>query len=64
MEGLLTLREAGAYLCLSERSVRKYVWSGDLAYYRLGRRLCFRLEDLERFVESRRCVPFFRRDRE
>ena len=43
---LFTLNEAGAYIGLSHWRVRSLIYSGQLAYIRLGRRVLVDLEDL------------------
>jgi hypothetical protein len=43
---LFTLNEAGVYIGLSHWRVRSLIYSGQLAYIRLGRRILVDLEDL------------------
>jgi excisionase family DNA binding protein len=56
---LLTLNEAGAYIGLSHWRVRSPIYSGQLAYVRLGRRILIDLKDLDALIDSkkqRECV--------
>jgi len=61
---LFTLNEAGAYIGLSHWRVRSIIYSGQLAYVRLGRRILIDLKDLDAFIDSkkqRECVQQNRR---
>ena len=51
---LLTLNEAGAYIGLSHWRVRSLVYSGQLAYVRLGRRILIDLGDLDALIDSKK----------
>ena len=62
---LLTLNEAGAYIGLSHWRVRSLIFSGQLAYVRLGRRILIDLKDLDALIDSkkqRECVRHSRRE--
>jgi excisionase family DNA binding protein len=49
---LFTLNEAGAYIGLSHWRVRSMIYSGKLAYVRLGRRLLVDAKDLDDLIDS------------
>ena len=56
---LLTPNEAGSYIGLSHWRVRSLIYSGQLAYVRLGRRILIDLKDLDALIDSkkqRECV--------
>ena len=62
---LFTLNEAGAYIGLSHWRVRSLIYSGQLAYVRLGRRILIDLKDLDALIDSRKqreCVRHSRRE--
>jgi len=62
---LLTLNEAGTYIGLSHWRVRSLVYSGQLAYVRLGRRILIDLRDLDALIDSkkhRECARHSRRE--
>ena len=62
---LLTLNEAGIYIGLSHWRVRSLIYSGQLAYVRLGRRILIDLKDLDALIDSkkqRECVRQSRRE--
>lgn len=62
---LFTLNEAGAYIGLSHWRVRSLIYSGQLAYVRLGRRILIDLKDLDALIDSkkhRECVRHTRRE--
>jgi excisionase family DNA binding protein len=62
---LLTLNEAGAYIGLSHWRVRSLIYSGQLPYVRLGRRILIDLRDLDALIDSkkqRECVRHGRRE--
>ncbi len=62
---LFTLNEAGAYIGLSHWRVRSLIYSGQLAYVRLGRRILIDLKDLDALIDSkkqRECVQHSRRE--
>ena len=44
---LYTLKQAGVYIGLSHWRVRSLIYSGQLAYIRLGRRILTDLKDLD-----------------
>lgn len=48
---LLTAKEAAEMLSLSERTIQRYLKSGELTFIRLGRSVRIELKDLEEFVE-------------
>ena len=52
---LFTLKEAGSYIGLSHWRVRSLIYSGQLAYVRLGRRILIDLKDLDQRTNSTRC---------
>jgi len=50
---MITASEAAAHLSISEREVYNLVATGRLVCYKLGPRLTrFKIEDLDRFIES------------
>ena len=51
-----TLDEGAAFLGVSPHTLRFYVKTGRVTYYRIGRRIIFRREDLEEFLSKNR-VP-------
>jgi len=50
---VLDVREAAAYLAISEETVRRYVRSGELPHTRVGRSIRFRLVDLDAYLKAR-----------
>ena len=58
MTDILTLREAADGYHLSERTLRKFLRSGELARYQLAPkgRILLRRSELERWLESKRRV--------
>jgi excisionase family DNA binding protein len=62
---LLTLNEAGAYIGLSHWRVRSLIYSGQLAYIRLGRRILVDLKDIDALIDSkkeRECIRHNQRE--
>ena len=62
---LLTLNEAGTYIGLSHWRVRSLIYSGQLAYVRMGRRILIDLSDLDALIDSkkeRECIRQNRRE--
>jgi excisionase family DNA binding protein len=51
---LLTVKEAAEMLSLSERTIQRYLKSGELSCVRLGRSVRIELKDLEEFVEKKK----------
>ena len=51
---LFTLEQAGVYIGLSHWRVRSLIYSGQLAYVRLGRRLLVNLKDLDALIDSKK----------
>ena len=51
---LFTLNEAGVYIGLSHWRVRSLIYSGQLAYVRLGRRILIDLKDLDALIDSKK----------
>jgi excisionase family DNA binding protein len=48
---LLTVVQAAAYLSTTTWAIRKLAWSKDVPHIRLGTRLLFDVQDLNRFIE-------------
>lgn len=48
------VQEAAAYLAVRPYTVRDAIWSGQLAYCKLGKRFILDRADLDRFAESRK----------
>lgn len=55
-DGLLTVQQASEFLHISVSTLHKLSASKSVAHYRLGKRVFFKPEDLEEYLESRR-VP-------
>jgi excisionase family DNA binding protein len=55
-EGMRSVEEAARVLGISRHTVRAWVRGRRLAHHRLGRRIVFSPEDLERFIRASR-VP-------
>lgn len=51
---LLTAKEAAEFLCLSENTIRQWIWQRRLPVVRLGRAVRLRREDLEQLIERNR----------
>jgi excisionase family DNA binding protein len=51
---LYTLKQAGVYIGLSHWRVRSLIYSGQLAYVRLGRRILIDLKDLDALIDSKK----------
>ncbi len=49
---LLSVKEAGLYLGLSPWTIRSLGWSGQIPEVRVGRRVLYDRQDLDRFVEA------------
>ena len=61
MNGLLDVVQASSYLGLSPATLRKWVFERRVPFVRLGRRVLFRLEDLDGLVLS--CLVMPRQER-
>jgi len=53
----VNVNQAAAYLGTTTWMVRKLVWAKEIAYIRLGQRLLFDIQDLNRFIESQKVAP-------
>jgi len=51
---LLGVNQAAAYLGTTSWMIRKLVWAKELSHIRLGQRLLFDVQDLNKFVESQK----------
>jgi len=51
---LLTVKESAALLCLSEHTIRQWIWQRRLPVVRLGRAVRLCREDLEQLIEHNR----------
>ena len=60
---LFTLNEAGVYIGLSHWRVRSLIYSGQLAYVRLGRRILIDLKDLDALIDSKKQQECMRQNR-
>lgn len=49
--GLLSAKQASEWLNISDRKLRSLTRSGEVACAKIGRRVLYRIRDLERFVE-------------
>ena len=56
IEALRSKKQAAKYLQISESSVDRHRRSGALPFIQVGNLVRFRQEDLESFVNSRRCL--------
>lgn len=54
MEKLLTREEAAAYLGLSAQTLDARRKKGEIPFYKMGRRIMYKAEDLLQYAESRR----------
>ena len=50
---LMTVKDVAAYCGTSDKTIWRAVWSGQLAYVRLGRLVRISDEDLRRWIEGR-----------
>jgi excisionase family DNA binding protein len=53
---LLGVNQAAAYLGTTSWMIRKLVWAKEIAHIRLGQRLLFGLQDLNKFVDSQKIL--------
>ena len=60
---LWTVEQAAEYLTVSDRTMRRYVAQGRLAFYRVGRELRFKQKDLDRYLEGLRQDVIYERRR-
>jgi excisionase family DNA binding protein len=51
---MLTRDDTAAYLAVSKRTLDRLVHAGELPAYRISGHRRFRVEDLERFIRSKR----------
>ena len=51
---LLTAKEAAEFLCVSENTVRMWIWQKRLPVVRLGRTVRLKREDLQQLIERHR----------
>jgi excisionase family DNA binding protein len=51
---LLTAKEAAALLCLSENTIRQWIWQRRLPVVRLGRAVRLKRQDLEQLIDQNR----------
>jgi excisionase family DNA binding protein len=51
---LLTVRESAALLCLSENTIRQWIWQRRLPVVRLGRAVRLKRQDLEKLIDQNR----------
>jgi len=54
---LMTKREVADHLCVSERTVDRFVVAGKLVAYRVGGHRRFLVEDVEALVRASRVRP-------
>jgi excisionase family DNA binding protein len=55
MKKLLSLPEVAEYLGLAEGTVRIWAWQQRLPIVRIGRRVMVPIDDLEAWVQARKC---------
>jgi excisionase family DNA binding protein len=53
---LLTVRQTAAYLSCTIWAVRNLAWSHEVPHIKLGHRLLFDRQDLDKFIESRKAA--------
>jgi excisionase family DNA binding protein len=53
MQGLLSVRDAAAYLGVARQTLFNWINKGRITYTKLGSRVLFRCQDLEKFINSR-----------
>jgi excisionase family DNA binding protein len=51
---LLTVEQAGQYVALGRWRIRSLIYSGQLPYVRLGRRILIDLKDLDALIDSKK----------
>jgi excisionase family DNA binding protein len=51
---LLTVDQAGQYVALGRWRIRSLIYSGQLPYVRLGRRVLIDLKDLDALIDSKK----------
>ena len=51
---LLGVNQAAAYLGTTSWMIRKLVWAKEISHIRLGQRLLFDVQDLNKFIESQK----------
>jgi excisionase family DNA binding protein len=51
---MLTRDDTAAYLAVSKRTLDRLVQAGELPTYRISGHRRFRIEDIERFIRSRK----------
>lgn len=54
---LLNIKEASEFLRISEITLYKYVSKRSVPFIKVGRKVLFNLEDLEKWVENKRVKP-------
>ncbi|MDR2898485.1 MAG: helix-turn-helix domain-containing protein [Spirochaetaceae bacterium] len=52
METYLTIEELASYFKLTEQTIRRWVWKGEVPYHKIHNAVRFRLSEIERWVES------------
>lgn len=52
LEGLISTKEAAAYLHMSEKKVRGLFHNGEFRCFRNGNKLLFAVKELDRWIES------------
>ena len=55
---ILLINEAAAFLRVSATTLRRYIASRQIAFYKLKGKILFRRLDLERFLDSKRVESF------
>jgi excisionase family DNA binding protein len=51
---LLTAKEAAEFLCVSENTIRQWIWQRRLPVVRLGRTVRLKRDDLTQLIERNR----------
>lgn len=51
---LLTVAEAGVFVNLGPWCIRRLIYSGQIPYVKIGRRILLDRKDIEEFIEARK----------
>lgn len=49
----LSSKDAALFLCISEGALRNLVYRGQITFYKFGRRLRFRISDIESLLKKK-----------
>jgi len=51
---LMNIEDAGAYLCVSKRSIRRLIARNEMTFYRIGGAIRLDRADLDAFLQNKR----------